>query len=88
LESAKQAGFEKIKINVVLIKGFNDDEIEQFVEKTQYNDIDIRLLSLCRLREQYEFAGNGFMSADEVLIRCPDLMELDRAERSSPAKIL
>ena len=32
LEDAFEAGFEKIKINAVLIGGFNDDEIEALVD--------------------------------------------------------
>ena len=36
----------KIKINVVAMKNFNDDELVDFVELTKYNDITVRFIEL------------------------------------------
>ncbi len=46
IQAAKEAGFENIKINVVLIKGFNDDEVEDFVELTRDENIEVRFIEL------------------------------------------
>jgi len=46
LKKAKEVGFDKIKINVVLIKGFNDDEIKDFINLTVDEDIDVRFIEL------------------------------------------
>ena len=57
LNAALEAGFEKVKLNAVLIGGFNDDEIPQLAELTrQYpalhrNDAHVR---------QRRFQGSGF----------------------------
>lgn len=56
----------KIKINVVLIKGFNDNEIIDFIKLTQFLPISIRFI------EFMPFAGNEWdkskmVSQDEIL---------------------
>ena len=42
LEAALDAGFEKVKINAVLIGGFNDDEIERLAGLTLEYPVDVR----------------------------------------------
>ena len=44
LQEALHAGLTPVKINVVLMKGFNDDEIEQFAELTRENDFEVRFI--------------------------------------------
>ena len=41
LEAALEAGFDKIKINAVLIGGFNDDRIREMAELTRRYPVDI-----------------------------------------------
>lgn len=47
LEEAEHTGFNPIKINVVAIKGVNDDEILDFVDLAAKNPSTFVLLSLC-----------------------------------------
>ena len=42
--AAMDAGFEKIKLNAVLIGGFNDDEIEPLAELTRQYPVDMRFI--------------------------------------------
>lgn len=56
----------KIKVNVVLIKGFNDDEIFDFIKLTEYLPLSIRFI------EFMPFAGNEWdrskmVSENEIL---------------------
>ena len=44
LEAARQAGFTRTKINVVLLGGFNVDEIPDFVALTRDEDLSIRFI--------------------------------------------
>ncbi|MBL7954909.1 MAG: GTP 3',8-cyclase MoaA [Flavobacteriales bacterium] len=44
----------RIKLNMVVMRGMNDDEILRFVELTQHNDIHVRFI------EFMPFAGNGW----------------------------
>jgi cyclic pyranopterin phosphate synthase len=86
IEAAKQAKFQKIKINVVLIKGFNDDEISDFVEFTRDNEIDVRFIEMMPFEGQRHFAEGSFIPAGEVLKRHPELVSVDAESKSSSAK--
>ena len=46
LEAALDAGFERVKINTVLIGGFNDDEIPALARLTQQYPVDVRFIEL------------------------------------------
>ena len=46
--AAMDAGFEKIKINAVLMGGFNDDEIEALAELTRQYPVDMRFIEIDR----------------------------------------
>ena len=86
IDAARSVGFERIKINVVLMKGFNDDEISRFVEFTRDNPIDVRFIELMPFEGQQEFAYGKYMSADAVPELCSELREEQRDDPSSPAR--
>lgn len=70
LEAAGEAGFTHMKLNVVLMKEFNDDEIPDFVELTRRYPIEVRFIELMPIGE----GRNGqFLPAGAVLDACPDL---------------
>ena len=46
LDAALNAGFDKVKINAVLIGGFNDDEIETLAALTLRYPVDVRFIEL------------------------------------------
>lgn len=46
LAAAQQAGFTNLKINTVLIGGFNDDEILDFVGLTKLHPWEVRFIEL------------------------------------------
>lgn len=52
VDLALQLGYSPVKINVVLMKGFNDDEISDFVEYTIDRDVEVRFI------EFMPFSGN------------------------------
>ncbi|MBK5243785.1 MAG: GTP 3',8-cyclase MoaA [Eubacteriaceae bacterium] len=86
IEAAEEAGLKPIKINVVLINGFNDDEIETFVNYTRENKVDVRFIELMPLGQSPGFAENKYISNDEVLKRMPELKPIVQREKSSPAE--
>ena len=55
LDCALSEGFEKVKINAVLIGGFNDDEIPSLAELTRKYPVDVRFIELMPM-----YKGNGF----------------------------
>ncbi|MBC3795695.1 GTP 3',8-cyclase MoaA [Acetobacterium tundrae] len=85
IEAAKEVGMHPIKINTVLIKGFNDDEIGSFVNFTKDHEVDIRFIELMPLGESIGFAENKYLSNDEVLRQVPELQSVIELDKSGPA---
>ncbi len=71
--AAKEAGFEKLKLNAVLIGGFNDDEIPDFVELTRDEDIEVRFIELMPIGECSGWDKSHFISNAAVLRAVPAL---------------
>ena len=70
LEAAAEAGFTGTKLNVVLMKGFNEDEIPDFVSLARRYPIEVRFIELMPIGE----GGTAqFLPAQAVLDACPDL---------------
>ncbi len=85
IEKAQKVGISPIKINTVLIGGFNDDEIEDMVNLTLYDNIDIRFIELMPIGQAAGFAKSKFLSNKEVLKTLPDLKAVVKDDISSPA---
>lgn len=80
MEAAEKAGFENTKINCVLMGGFNDDEIEDFVNITREKPIEVRFIELMPIGGGIGFDKQQFVSCEEVLKRVPELESLDKEE--------
>ena len=85
IEEARRVGLGPIKINTVLIGGFNDDEIEDLVGLTEKEDIDLRFIELMPIGEAADWAKEKFVSNDIILERVKGLMPVPREDISSPA---
>ncbi len=80
IDAAFEAGFDKIKINNVLMGGFNDDEIEDFVKLTVDRPIEVRFIELMPIGGGMEFEKARFISCRKVLERVPELEPLDMTD--------
>lgn len=69
---AIKKGF-KVKINVVLIGGFNDDEIHDFVNLANDYDLEVRFIELMQIGETANWSKNKFVSNKIVLEKVPEL---------------
>lgn len=67
IQAAKQAGFEKIKLNTVLMHGINDDETLSLVDFAIEENIDIAFIEEMPLGEVDHARANSFCSNDETL---------------------
>lgn len=72
LEAAFAAGFQKIKINAVLIGGFNDDEIRSLSELTLKYPLDVRFIELMPIQDHDEFGEAAFIPCSSVLKELPE----------------
>ncbi|MBU4440212.1 MAG: GTP 3',8-cyclase MoaA [Firmicutes bacterium] len=86
IAAAKAVGMHPIKINTVLIKDFNDDEIEAFVNYTREEDVYVRFIELMPLGASSGFAENKYLANNEVLKRMPALAPLLEPDKTGPAE--
>lgn len=69
---AIKKGF-KVKINVVLIGGFNDDEIQDFVNLANEYELEVRFIELMQIGETANWSKDKFISNKIVLEKVPKL---------------
>lgn len=67
IAAAKQAGFDNIKLNTVLMRGINDDETLSLLEFAIAQDIDISYIEEMPLGEVDHTRGSTFVSNDSTL---------------------
>ncbi|MBR6707897.1 MAG: GTP 3',8-cyclase MoaA [Clostridia bacterium] len=69
---ALSAGFDKVKINAVLIGGFNDSEVPALAELTRVWPVDVRFIELMPMPGNESFGAEAYMPCSEVLKKLPD----------------
>ena len=74
LEAALEAGFEKVKINVVLLGGFNDDEIPALANLTKIYPIDVRFIELMPMYDSGDFGPEAYIPYSKVTDLLPELV--------------
>lgn len=80
INAAFEAGFEGIKLNTVLMGGFNDDEIEDFVRLTVDRELEVRFIELMPIGGGMDFDEAGFISCQQVLEKVPQLEPLNMVD--------
>jgi GTP 3',8-cyclase len=80
LDAAERVGFTPLKINVVLIRGENDDEIEDFALVTRDRPWHVRFIELMPTGSNLELSAKQFFSCTEALRRLEALDDLQPAE--------
>lgn len=80
LDAAERVGFRPIKINTVLIRGQNDDEIADFAAITRERPWHVRFIELMPTGANLDLSANSFLSCREALRRIRAVAELEPAE--------
>jgi cyclic pyranopterin phosphate synthase len=75
--AAEEAGLSPIKINVVVLRGMNDDEIEDFARLTSDRPWHVRFIELMPVGDMRELTWEHVVPSDEVLERISRLGALD-----------
>lgn len=79
IEMTQLLGLSTVKLNVVVMKGINDDEICDFVELTKERNLDIRFI------EYMPFSGNKWDLINMVSYK--DMMNMVREKYSNVEKL-
>ena len=75
--AALEAGFEKIKLNSVLIGGFNDGEIEELAALTRQYPVDVRFIEMMPMYDSGDFSEASFIPCSRVLERLPEALPIE-----------
>lgn len=70
--AALNAGFQKIKLNAVLIGGFNDDEILPLAELTRAYPVDMRFIEMMPMYDGGDFDSSAYIPYTKVLDALPE----------------
>lgn len=71
LDAARRAGFERIKLNTVLMGGVNDDEIAEIAALAKDGAFDVRFIELMPIGECTDWDRRRFLPAERVLEYMP-----------------
>ncbi|MEK0430595.1 MAG: hypothetical protein RL139_399 [Gemmatimonadota bacterium] len=84
VEAALEAGFDPVKLNVVVMRGINDDEVEAFAALTERLPVHVRFIELMPVGEMAHLTDAHIVPSAEVLARVARLGVLEAA--SGPAR--
>jgi GTP 3',8-cyclase len=80
VEKCIAIGLTPVKLNVVVIKGINDDEIGDFIKLTRDMPVEVRFIELMPIGEGRQYFKEGHMCAEEILSANPGLIPLPSNE--------
>lgn len=70
IDAARRAGLKNIKLNAVLIRGFNDGEVERLLEFAEEHGLLLRLIEFMPLEDDV-WTKDAFISGEEILSMLP-----------------
>jgi cyclic pyranopterin phosphate synthase len=76
---ARAMGF-IIKLNTVMLKNINFEEVDQFLEFAAEHDIEVRFLELMKIGEALQYFNRHFVSAEEIISRISKNWKLEKIE--------
>ena len=76
LAAAERVGFAPLKVNAVIMRGRNEDELEDFARITRDRPWHVRFIEVMPVGENLDVSANEFISAFEMLDRVQKIGEL------------
>ncbi len=67
IEAAERAGFAPIKINTVVMRGVNEDEVGEFVRRSREGRWQVRFIEFMPLDGDHQWSRDKVVTADEML---------------------
>ena len=87
IDSAVSAGFDPVKVNAVLMRGINDDEVIDFLDMGRSKGVIVRFIEFMPLDAQGEWTADRVVSYNEILAKAAEHFDFEPIERgSSPAE--
>jgi cyclic pyranopterin phosphate synthase len=91
IDAARTAGFENTKVNSVVVRGFNDDELIDLLEFGRLNDVEIRFIEYMDVGGATRWSMEEVISRREILDRIAEVDDGVRAlnetdDQAAPAE--
>jgi len=80
IAAAKKAGLEPIKINAVIVRGHNEDEVADFAAFARDHDVKMRYIEFMPLDSGHEWARADVVSGKEIRERISERFPLVRVD--------
>ena len=80
IAAAKEAGLEPIKINAVIVRGHNEDEVADFAAFAREHDVKMRFIEFMPLDSGHEWSRADVVSGKEIRERISERFPLVRVE--------
>jgi len=86
IDAALLAGLFPVKLNCVVMRGFNEDEVPAFAELTRNKDLSVRFIEVMPFGEGVELPSTAVVPSQEIMASIGQL-ETAFQEGSGPAKV-
>ena len=83
VRAAKKAGLRPIKVNCVLLRGFNEDQIVAFGKFAREESVVVRFIEFMPLEEDRVWSPEIVVTLKEILAKLNEYMPLREIERAS-----
>jgi cyclic pyranopterin phosphate synthase len=80
---AERLDFNPVKINVVAMKGINDDEVLDFAKLTLERPFHVRFIEFMAIGEKNSWSSERFISNEEILSRIRTMGDLEPIQHDS-----
>ena len=80
IDAAKKAGLDPIKINAVIVRGHNEDEVADFAAFAREYDVKMRFIEFMPLDSGHEWSREDVVSGKEIRERISERFPLIRVE--------
>jgi cyclic pyranopterin phosphate synthase len=82
IDACLQAGL-RVKVNVVALKGINDDELPAFVDFARANGIDVRFIEFMPIGYESRWSRDNYWPAEEIIAAVEEFVPLDEVREAS-----
>ncbi|MBC2668374.1 GTP 3',8-cyclase MoaA [Novosphingobium piscinae] len=87
VDAARAAGFDPVKLNAVLMRGINDDELAGMIAFVQAHDLSLRFIEVMRTNDNPAFFADRHLAGQSVIaaLEAAGWSRLARAPGAGPA---
>lgn len=78
IQEAERVGFDPVKINVVVMRGINDDEVLELARLTLNYPYHIRFIEFMKINSDDDWVDQHYVSADEILAKLSTVAPLEQ----------